>query len=149
MDTRPLNRVGQRLLAARLARGLSQLDLAARAGVDPGTILSIERGATRRPQLATLRRLATVLGVRVTWLRTGAGARDVPTLGQRLRATREQRGLTLAQLATRAGLTSDTIWRIETGATRAPQAATVAALARALEVTPGWLTAGDERADTP
>jgi transcriptional regulator with XRE-family HTH domain len=149
MDTLPLNRVGQRLTAVRRARGLSQLELALRAEVDPGTIVSIERGATQRPHLATLRRLASVLGVRVTWLRTGAGVRDVPTLGQRLRATREQRGLTQAHLATRSGVTIETIWRLETGATHVPQAPTVVALAHALDVTPTWLITGDEQVDTP
>lgn len=56
------------------------------------------------------------------------------TIGARVRAARDKRGLSLAQLAAAAGLTRDAIHKIEMG-TRRPRGETVAALARALAVT--------------
>lgn len=46
----------------RLARALSQRDLAARAGVAPKTVVDLEMGR-QEPRLRTIRRLAAALGV--------------------------------------------------------------------------------------
>lgn len=46
----------------RLARALSQRDLAARAGVAPKTVVDLELGR-QEPRLRTIRRLAGALGV--------------------------------------------------------------------------------------
>ena len=48
------------LRAARLAHGLSQLDLAAEAGVAPGTVVHLERRA-HTPLPSTARKLAKAL----------------------------------------------------------------------------------------
>lgn len=58
-------------------------------------------------------------------------ARD---LSARLRARREQAGLTQEQLASRAGLSAATIRKIETGAVAEPGWFTVLDIARALGV---------------
>ncbi|MBI3789942.1 MAG: helix-turn-helix transcriptional regulator [Gemmatimonadetes bacterium] len=51
------------LKAARLAAGLSQEELAAKAGTRQATISKMERGETRRVDLDLLERIADVLRV--------------------------------------------------------------------------------------
>ena len=51
-----------KLRAMRLARALSQRDLAERAGVTQKTVLELELGR-QEPQLRTIRRIAAALGV--------------------------------------------------------------------------------------
>jgi transcriptional regulator with XRE-family HTH domain len=72
MDTPEAATIGQRLRATRQARGLRQIDLALRAGVAANTVAVIERERTHWPHMATLQRLAAVLGVSAHWLRYGA-----------------------------------------------------------------------------
>jgi transcriptional regulator with XRE-family HTH domain len=50
-----------RLLAARKRAGQTQVEFAARVGVDPRTILNLERGL-RSPHRRTLRKLAAIVG---------------------------------------------------------------------------------------
>lgn len=57
--------VGARLKAARTARGLSQRDLASRAGVTNGMISMIEQNK-HSPSVATLNRLTDALGLSFT-----------------------------------------------------------------------------------
>ena len=56
--------LGQRLRRARKVRGLSQVALAARAGVTPPYIVMLE-GGKRTGTVAVLKRLAKALGVPV------------------------------------------------------------------------------------
>lgn len=60
--------LGRRLKAARGRTGLSQLELASRAGVDPGTVSGIELGQIERPLARTLARLADALEITVDYL---------------------------------------------------------------------------------
>jgi len=53
---------GRRLRELRVARALSQEDLAARAGVAASTIVNLEQGK-RGAQYVTLRKLAGALGI--------------------------------------------------------------------------------------
>jgi len=62
-------------------------------------------------------------------------------LALRLRQAREQSGLKKAPLAERAGLAAATERDIESG-DRLPTVATIARLAAALDVSPGWLAYG-------
>ena len=57
-------------------------------------------------------------------------------LGDRIRYERKQMGLTVAQLAARAGIDAGALGRIETGTTRRPQRGTLLRLAEALDLTP-------------
>ena len=68
---------------------------------------------------------------------------DRQRAGTRLREVREAAGLTQLQLAAASGLTHEAISNLETGK-RAPQAATVQALARALGVEPERFVAYDQ-----
>ena len=56
-----------RLKSARLAAGLTQRELAERAGVSQSLVAQIERGE-REPGRNALRRLAGALGTTVSWL---------------------------------------------------------------------------------
>ena len=55
--------LGGRLAAARRKAGLSQRSLAAAAGLSHGTVARLERGEGQAPRLATIHRMAEVLGV--------------------------------------------------------------------------------------
>lgn len=67
-------KVGERLRAARVSKGLSQQELAAKANVNQATISKIEAGA--KSSLETLEKLAAILGLRPGWLVYG---NDVPS----------------------------------------------------------------------
>ena len=54
---------GARLRRAREAAGLSQEELAERAGLSPNTVGGLERGENRHPYPATVRALAVALGL--------------------------------------------------------------------------------------
>lgn len=61
--------------------------------------------------------------------------KDTPmTLGERLKATRESRGLTLRELERLSGVSNATISQIETGRNPNPTAITISRLAKALGV---------------
>lgn len=55
-------RIGRRLRALRTDRGMTILDMAAKAGVSAGSISQIERGASN-PSISTLQKLRAALGV--------------------------------------------------------------------------------------
>ena len=59
--------IGQRLKMARARTSMLQVDLARTTGVGLRTIRQIEQ-SDFEPRLATIRKLATALNVRVEWL---------------------------------------------------------------------------------
>lgn len=67
--------IAERLKDAREKTGLTQPELAAKAGVSPGTIGNIESGARKRPR--ELLAIAAAVGVRPEWLQSGKGPRQV------------------------------------------------------------------------
>ena len=72
---------GQRLRSARVARGFGVRELARLSGVSPPTITRYEkdeRGVTDTAEVGTLVKIVTTLGVRLDWVRTGAGPMDSP-----------------------------------------------------------------------
>lgn len=64
--------LGDRITAAREARGMDQPQLARRLGVQPRTISQWEADASE-PRANRLQMLAGVLGVTMRWLMTGEG----------------------------------------------------------------------------
>jgi XRE family transcriptional regulator, master regulator for biofilm formation len=58
----------------------------------------------------------------------------IPRLGKRLQELRERRGLSITEVAERAGTSYQNIWRIERGAQLDPSIALMRAIARALGV---------------
>jgi transcriptional regulator with XRE-family HTH domain len=61
-------RLSRVLRELRKAKGLSQLELAEKAKIERTYLTKLETGAKANPTLATLKRLATALGVPVTAL---------------------------------------------------------------------------------
>jgi len=124
-----------RLRELRVAAGLTQRQLAARAGVVPGRIGDWERGRFR-PEPPSLTRLAGALDVAPAALQTSTGT---PSLAE----LRGEAGLTQRQLAAAAGLTPGAYAYLELGATalRPP-----AALAGALGVDADTVIAAHARA---
>jgi len=68
---------------------------------------------------------------------------DVGTAPGRVRAARLARGMTQAQLAAAAVVSTVTVSRMEKNADYRPIPATLAAVARALRVRPAWLATGE------
>lgn len=66
-----VNTIAERLKLAREAAGLTQPELANKAGVSQGTIGNIEAGLRKRPR--DLLSIAAALGVAPEWLETGKG----------------------------------------------------------------------------
>ena len=67
-----IERIGDRIKAARKATGLKQAELAERLGVKPNTITSYETGL-RAPSDAIVLSICREFGVNEVWLRTGEG----------------------------------------------------------------------------
>lgn len=63
----------------RLAAGLTQAELATRAGIGVRTVRDVERGRSSRPQRTTIELLATALGLAGAARSTFVAARHVPT----------------------------------------------------------------------
>ena len=61
-------------------------------------------------------------------------------IGERVKALRDQRGLTLQEVADRCGITKSWIWEIEQGRQRNPSVNSAVALSRALGVSLDFLT---------
>ena len=77
-DEKPSELFAERLKAARLLRGLTQAELASRAGLPPTSIAHFESGS-RKPSFDTLRRLAAALDVSTDYL---LGRSDDPSISQ-------------------------------------------------------------------
>jgi transcriptional regulator with XRE-family HTH domain len=71
-----MENLAQRLKSEREKRGLSQWDLATRAGVGQSTIASLERDPNR--STTKLVQIARALNVTPQWLETGKGPKDPP-----------------------------------------------------------------------
>src|SRR5215475_2248571 len=73
---------GATLRRQRITAGLSQQELAERAGLSVAAVAALERGRRRRPHPGTVRSLAAALGLpveaRAELLEAAAGAREAP-----------------------------------------------------------------------
>lgn len=132
-------------------RGLSMRELAARAGVDPVTIMRAEQRGHARP--VTARKVAGVLGIDPAALRevptdelasaptptpTEIPSPAPPSAGvpaTHLRAWRLRRSLSQADLSALSGVSRSAIGRAEVGEGHVLEAATARRLADALRVT--------------
>lgn len=161
--------VSNRLIALREAAGLAQADLAKMAAVNQGTVSTVEIGLGTS-KTSTIEQLATALGVSPVWLafgddghlpwrerhkRFGIGPDAPPTptpaprpcpelyrsMGERLRAARSARGLSMRALGKQAGCTVAAISLLEAG-TSVALLSTCEELAKALDIAPGWLAYG-------
>lgn len=77
-------------------------------------------------------------------LGSGPDREDIPVrVGERVKSVREQRGLSVTDIARRTGLDAPTLVEIEEG-TMAPPLGTVIKLAKALEMKMGYFISGEE-----
>ncbi|WP_225770885.1 helix-turn-helix domain-containing protein [Inquilinus sp. Marseille-Q2685] len=123
---------GPKLAALRTGRGWSQTRLAEEAGVSKATIVHYENGG--EPSRAQARKLADALGVELQDL--GLHVPDwhaQAALGSRIKALREEHGLSQAELADRAGVSRSAVRDVETEARSGDE--TLAKIAEALGVT--------------
>lgn len=66
-------RIGERVKAVRLARGLTQVQLSIKSGMSQGDISTLEAGETKWLRGGTLLALAKALEVNPHWLNDGSG----------------------------------------------------------------------------
>ena len=92
---------GARLRRAREAAGFAQEELAARAGLSPNAVGDLERGEHRRPYPATVRALASALGL--TAEQWAALAASVPKRGDRAGAPAHTSGRSARRCHRRCG----------------------------------------------
>lgn len=132
-----------RLKRARKHAGLTRTALALKVGGDQTTALDIET-KRRLPTVGTIARLANGLGVSAGWLGFGIGemvsesqSATCRDMGVRLQVVRVERGYTKAALARMVNLSPTAVANIENGAQSGVEV--VAALAKALRISPAWL----------
>jgi transcriptional regulator with XRE-family HTH domain len=116
---------GEDIRRWRLNANLSQTDLAEQLGVSQGLVSAWETGRTQ-PAESEVNKLQ---GMIRRLARTPSGN----SFGDWVRRTREQRNLTVAQLASRAELSHVTIYKIESGDIENPRESTRNRISRALE----------------
>jgi len=132
----PNQRFAANVRSGREQRGLSQEALAALGGLHRTEISLIER-SEREPRLSTIIRLAQALDVAPAELLkdiapTAKATLAHPRLGANVAAARDALGLTVEQLAERAGLTRTELDRLERGG-EDPRLSALLRLALALE----------------
>jgi transcriptional regulator with XRE-family HTH domain len=138
--------LGGRLRELRRGCGLSQEQLADKAGVSVDLISKLEQGRRTSARLESLGLLAGALGVGTAQLFgrvTAAGQ-----LGGRLAAVRKRRGLTQRELAEASGVSLTVISKLEQGEREGVRAETARKLAAALQVPVSVLLAGPDCLDT-
>lgn len=121
--------LGDKIRMMRSEKNMSLQELGEKAGVSPSYLSEIERG-TVYPALNTLKRIATGLDVAASTLIEREGS-----LGQKLKALREEYGLTQAQLASLANVTAGLIGQIEQGKVQ-PSLKTLEKLSEVMGVSP-------------
>jgi len=124
---------GEQVRALREERGYTLQELARRADLSLSYLSEIERGS-KRPSLKSLEKLAAALNVTKAHLVEGEpqGTKSL-TIGERIRVLRGEKGLSLAALAERAGISVSYLSEIERGAVY-PSLATLKRLAEGLGV---------------
>lgn len=73
---------------------------------------------------------------------------DMTTIGERLKIAREERNVSIAELAEALGLNKTTIYRYETGAFKRIKPSTLGAIAEYLNVNPDYLIGATDNKHT-
>jgi transcriptional regulator with XRE-family HTH domain len=124
-----------RLKTARLAEGLSQIELASKVGVAQPTVSTWERGVAE-PGVAQLAKVEKVLGSLSegpsNTQADGAEQTDSSAFGAWLRKTRTKAGMSVPELASASAVSTVAIYNIESGKSVNPQDATRRRLEAAL-----------------
>lgn len=137
---------GEKIRAARKAKGLTQAELGKRAGMKDSAIRKYESGG-REPKIETLRRIANGLGV--DWkdiLEDDELPKKMGTengIGERIRALRACEDITQVDFGKRIGVKGNTITNYEKGL-RTPSDAIILSICREFNVDKAWLIYGIE-----
>lgn len=102
---------GQAIRQLREERGYSLHELAKRAGLSISYLSEIERGA-KTPSLKTVEKIAAALNISKAQLIQDEKDERI-TLGQKVRVLRQEKGLSLAELAGRVGISTSYLSEIE------------------------------------
>lgn len=125
---------GERVRTLRKERGLTLVDLATRAKLSYSYLSEIERGF-KRPSLTTLSKLAGALDLpraELVEVSDDGGPPGV-SMGEKLRLAREDRGMTLREIAAEASISPTYLSEIERDNVH-PAVSVLKRLARALHV---------------
>lgn len=125
---------GKSIRSFRRKRGLSLADLAERSKLSVSYLSEIERGI-KQPSLDTLEKLAAALNISVQGFFTEKDSSSVLTLGDKIVMLRQEKKMSQAQLAERAGISTTYLCQIERGNVT-PSLDTLKTLAEALNVSP-------------
>jgi transcriptional regulator with XRE-family HTH domain len=126
----PKKQVGNAIREARKQNALTQEELAKKIGVVQGT-LSLWENGKHEPDEDSKAKLRTVLGTNFL----GSGSEDADAssvLAEWLSRVRQEKNMTVAQVAERAGLSVPTIYGIEAGKSQNPRQRTVRLLEKAV-----------------
>lgn len=132
--------LGDKLRIMRENKGMSLTELASQVGLSVSYLSEIERNNVY-PATATLRNIAEKLGVSVATL-----IGKISPLGSRLKAAREEQGLTQVELAKSAGVSPGLIGQIEHGKVQ-PSLQTLEKIAQVLGYSPCYFIMEDSGVD--
>ena len=127
---------GERISILRRERGLSLSELAQKAGISATYLCQIENGHVL-PSLATLKAIARALN---------ASPQDFLSsshVGYKIKKIRQERGITQAELAKKAGVSTGLIGQIESGKVE-PSIKTLEKIAKALSLSPCYFVSDDD-----
>lgn len=126
---------GKKLKYMRESRGLDLDDLSEICDIPVNLLLKFEEGK-ESPDLDNLKKLSEGLNVTIKYFLDRSDSNN--SLGVRLRKVRMDRGLTIAALAEKAGVSLGLISQIENGQTT-PHLETLETIAGVLNTSPGYL----------
>lgn len=105
---------GEQVRKLREERSYSLEELARKGGISVSYLSEIERGS-KKPSLTTIAKLATALNVSTKELLDASDREAGLILGERIRAYREEKGLSLQELSTLADISYSYLCEIEKG----------------------------------
>lgn len=135
--------VSNKIREARKAAGLTQKGLAEKAGLATITIQQYESNK-RQPRLDQLQKISHALGCPLSAFLQD----DNIDIGARIRAIRQQKGMTQKQVADKCGMADSAIRKYESGA-QVPKVETAKRIAAALNVPPAQLLGLDDQIIPP
>lgn len=129
--------LGEKITLIRQKKGISQADLAEKAGISAAYLCHIEKGKVL-PAVSTLRAIARALGVCPDDLISA-----FCHVGYKIKKIRRERDLTQAALAKKAGISTGLIGQIESGKVE-PSIKTLEKIASALSLSPCYFVSDDD-----
>jgi len=128
---------GDKIALLRRDKKLSQAELAEKVGISTTYLCQIEKGNVT-PSLETLKAIAEALGV------SPQDIMETPChIGCRIKKVRQERGITQAELARKAGVSTGLIGQIESGKVE-PSIKTLEKIASALSLSPCYFVVSDD-----